>query len=312
MPAKSNSPATSAASLAVGSSTTTTMNRCSRGGPPSAAGKSGFATNTQRRCGSWVTKRNGPFPMGRAFHAASRRRACGTESSRCAGRIARSVSTSGKPRCASPNRSTTVDSSGARTAASGAGGAAPPQPREREQRPGRPSSHAWILAARGGPREIRPMLRMLWQRALVGVAVVTGVVTLTFLLLHAAPGDPAERLLGPAAAPQQVEAVRHALELDRPLTVQYASWLRRFVRGDWGTSITTGRPVGAMLRAAWPATARLVALALLLSYTLGLLVGAVQAASSRARLDTPLSVATVTRFAHHGFMLVTIMNMMVI
>ena len=130
------------------------------------------------------------------------------------------------------------------------------------------------------------MLRMLWQRALVGVAVVTGVVTLTFLLLHAAPGDPAERLLGPAAAPQQVEAVRHALELDRPLTVQYASWLRRFVRGDWGTSITTGRPVGAMLRAAWPATARLVALSLLLSYALGL-----------------LSVATVTLFALPGFWL---------
>ncbi|PYO35050.1 MAG: diguanylate cyclase [Gemmatimonadetes bacterium] len=147
------------------------------------------------------------------------------------------------------------------------------------------------------------MLRMLWQRALVGVAVVTGVVTLTFLLLHAAPGDPAERLLGPAAAPQQVEVVRHALELDRPLTVQYASWLRRFVRGDWGTSITTGRPVGAMLRAAWPATARLVALSLLLSYALGLLVGAVQAARSRARLDTTLSVATVTLFALPGFWL---------
>src|SRR6266704_6409250 len=147
------------------------------------------------------------------------------------------------------------------------------------------------------------MLRTLWQRALAGIAVVAGVVTLTFLLLHAAPGDPAERLLGPTATAEQLAAVRHTLELDRPLAVQYASWLGRFVHGDWGTSITTGRPVWAMLREAWPATARLVALSLLLAYGLGLLVGIVQAARSRSRLDTTLSVVSVTLFALPGFWL---------
>ena len=147
------------------------------------------------------------------------------------------------------------------------------------------------------------MLRSLKQRALAGLAVVAGVVTLTFLLLHAAPGDPAERLLGPTASTEQVAALRHALELDRPLPVQYASWLGRFVRGDWGTSIATGRPVWTMLRTAWPATARLVALSLLLSYALGLLVGTIQAARSRSRLDTALSVASVTLFALPGYWL---------
>ena len=147
------------------------------------------------------------------------------------------------------------------------------------------------------------MLRSLKQRALAGLAVVAGVVTLTFLLLHAAPGDPAERLLGPTATTEQVAALRHALELDRPVPVQYASWLGRFVRGDWGTSIATGRPVWTMLRTAWPATARLVALSLLLSYALGLLVGTIQAARSRSRLDTALSVASVTLFALPGYWL---------
>ncbi len=147
------------------------------------------------------------------------------------------------------------------------------------------------------------MLRSLKQRALAGLAVVAGVVTLTFLLLHAAPGDPAERLLGPTATTEQVAALRHALELDRPLPVQYANWLGRFVRGDWGTSIATGRPVWTMLRTAWPATARLVALSLLLSYALGLLVGTIQAARSRSRLDTALSVASVTLFALPGYWL---------
>ena len=154
------------------------------------------------------------------------------------------------------------------------------------------------------------MQRMLARRALAGIAVVAGVVTLTFLLLHAAPGDPAERLIGPTATAEQLAAGRHVLGLDRPLTVQYGAWLARFVRGDWGTSFATGRPVRTMIGSAWPATARLVILSLLLSYGLGLLVGAVQAARHRRRVDTALSVASVTLVALPGYwlglMLVTV------
>jgi peptide/nickel transport system permease protein len=154
------------------------------------------------------------------------------------------------------------------------------------------------------------MQGMLARRALSGIAVVAGVVTLTFVLLHAAPGDPAERLIGPTATPEQLAAGRHALGLDRPLVAQYGTWLARFVRGDWGTSFATGRPVRTMIGSAWPATVRLVALSLLLSYGLGLAVGAVQAARHRHRLDTALSVASVTLVALPGYwlglMLVTV------
>jgi peptide/nickel transport system permease protein len=147
------------------------------------------------------------------------------------------------------------------------------------------------------------MLRMLARRAFVGLAVVVGVVTLTFVLLHAAPGDPVERLLGPRATAAQLAAGRHALGLDRPLPVQFVRWLMRVARGEWGTSLATGRPVRAMLGAAWPATARLVVLSLLLSYGLGLLVGTVQAARSRSRVDTTLSVVSVTLVALPGYWL---------
>lgn len=147
------------------------------------------------------------------------------------------------------------------------------------------------------------MQRMLLHRALTGIAVVAGVLTLTFLLLHAAPGDPAQLLLGPTATPTQLAAGRHALGLDRPLTTQYVEWLGQFVRGEWGTSIATGRPVRAMLGAAWPATVRLVLLSLLLSYGLGLVVGAVQAARAGSRLDTTLSVVSVSLVALPGYWL---------
>ncbi len=147
------------------------------------------------------------------------------------------------------------------------------------------------------------MLRPLVARAVVGLAVVWGVATLVFVLLRAAPGDPAALLLGPAATAEQIVDERRALGLDRPLGVQYAEWLGRFARGDWGTSIATGRPVSAMLGGAWPATARLVALSLLLSYLLGITLGVVQSARSGSRLDTALSVTSVTLFALPGYWL---------
>jgi peptide/nickel transport system permease protein len=147
------------------------------------------------------------------------------------------------------------------------------------------------------------MLAALWRRLLTGFAVVLGVVTLTFFLLHLAPGDPVELLLGPTASPEQLAAQRTALGLDRALPVQFAAWLGRFARGDWGTSIGKGQPVRAVIGTAWPATVRLVGLSLLLSYVIGIAIGAVQGARSGSRTDTALSVVTVTLFALPGYWL---------
>lgn len=146
------------------------------------------------------------------------------------------------------------------------------------------------------------MVRALLRRAFTGLAVVLGVVTLMFFLIRLAPGDPALLLVGPTASEEQLAAQRRSLGLDRPLPQQYVNWLARFTRGDWGTSIATGRPVSAMISDAWPATVRLVGLSLLLSYVLGIGVGAIQA-SSGGRVDTSLSVVTVTLFALPGYWL---------
>ena len=145
-------------------------------------------------------------------------------------------------------------------------------------------------------------MSLLVHRALSGLAVVVGVVTLMFFLLRLAPGDPALLLVGPAATAEQVASQRNALGLDRPLPAQYATWLGRFARGDWGTSIATGRPVRAMLGEAWPATVRLVGVSLLLSYLLGIAVGVVQATRGGS-LDTVLSVVSVALFALPGYWL---------
>ncbi|MGE0442822.1 MAG: ABC transporter permease [Gemmatimonadales bacterium] len=119
--------------------------------------------------------------------------------------------------------------------------------------------------------------------------VILGVVTLTFLLLHLAPGDPVLHLLGPGASELEASMVRRSFGLDRPVGEQFVRWVARAAQGDFGRSIATGRPVATMLWEAWPATAILVGLSIALSYLLGILLAAVQATTRRRAVDHSLS-----------------------
>ncbi|MBK8005322.1 MAG: ABC transporter permease [Gemmatimonadetes bacterium] len=150
------------------------------------------------------------------------------------------------------------------------------------------------------------MLLRLLGRVAAAAAVVLGVVLLTFLLLHLAPGDPAVHLAGPGASAAQLAAVRHTLGLDQPLPLQVLAWLGRAATGDWGTSLATGRPVATMLGEAWPWTAALVLLSLGLSYLFGIGLALLQAQGS-ARRDTILSVVSVALFAVPAYWLAVVL-----
>jgi peptide/nickel transport system permease protein len=153
------------------------------------------------------------------------------------------------------------------------------------------------------------MDRRLGVDLLRAFAVVLGVLGLTFLLLRAAPGTPVLHLLGPNATPAQIAAATSALGLDQPLPVQFGRWLFRAIRGDFGISIATGRPVGAMLAAAWPATALLVALSTILSQLIGIAIATVQATTRRPVVDGGLSLGTVTLAALPGYWLAFVLVM---
>jgi peptide/nickel transport system permease protein len=135
------------------------------------------------------------------------------------------------------------------------------------------------------------MLRRVLTRLLTGIGLVFAVVTITFLLLNLAPGDPARLWVGPAAGTAELEAARHALGLDRPLPVRYLAWLFDFVRGHWGTSLAQQRPVTRVLTDALPHTVLLSAASLLFTYVVGIIVGVVQAVKRGRLFDTGLTVA---------------------
>jgi peptide/nickel transport system permease protein len=133
------------------------------------------------------------------------------------------------------------------------------------------------------------MRLMLARRMLLAAVTVLLVLTVTFVGLHLAPGDPVRLYLGPSADPSAAEAMRHQLGLDRSLPVQYARWLGRFVSGDWGTSIAQHRSVTAVLLDALGPTVLLSGVSLLLTYVLGVAIGAAQAARKRSRTDALLT-----------------------
>ena len=111
------------------------------------------------------------------------------------------------------------------------------------------------------------------RRLLAAIPTLFAVLTLVFVIVRVVPGDPAYALLGDRATPEAVAALHVRLGLDRPLVVQYAVFLGRVLRGDFGRSMATGEPILHAIAAAVPPTLELTAAAMLVGVVLGVPVG---------------------------------------
>ncbi len=127
----------------------------------------------------------------------------------------------------------------------------------------------------------------------LGFALITlfAVLTIIFVIVRILPGDPAMVILGDQADAQTIAALRTRLGLDQSIIVQYAQFLGGALRGDWGTSLVTGRPVVTEVLAVLPWTLELTFFALLIGTAIGIPLG-VWAASRRNT-----SVDYITRLA---------------
>jgi peptide/nickel transport system permease protein len=117
------------------------------------------------------------------------------------------------------------------------------------------------------------------------VPVLFGVSVVIFLLMHLAPGDVTQVLLGPMASEAAKQELRTALGLDQPLPVQYLRWLGHMVQGDFGTSIANKRAVVDVVFPKLLNTAILGVAAALLACTIGFLVGVFTAARAQTPSD---------------------------
>src|SRR5262245_26106198 len=85
------------------------------------------------------------------------------------------------------------------------------------------------------------------RRLLMAVPVMFGVTVVVFAMMQLAPGDPATVMAGPRATPEILAEVRRYFGLDRPLPVQYLTWVGHALRGDLGRSIRQGEEVRSLV-----------------------------------------------------------------
>ena len=124
---------------------------------------------------------------------------------------------------------------------------------------------------------------------MAAVPLLLGVLTLVFILVQAAPGDPFRFEPAAGVSGTAEQALRRAFDADRPLPARYFGWLRGFLTGDLGISVTYHRPVSDLLREAATNTLALTGFALLLQFLLGTAGGLAAAGSRKLWLDRLLT-----------------------
>ncbi len=130
--------------------------------------------------------------------------------------------------------------------------------------------------------------RFLFQRIALGALVIVFASALTFFFVNLAPGGPSSIMRFDVTAEQR-EALIKRMGLDKPVTQRYVEWVTGAVRGDFGTSLLTDEPVTKRIGERLPNTLTLAGAAFVLSVTLGIPIGLIQALRRGSPLDHVLS-----------------------
>lgn len=136
------------------------------------------------------------------------------------------------------------------------------------------------------------MLKYILKRLLSTIPVLIVVTLLVFMMVHLIPGDPARVIAGDMATDHDVELIRISYGFDRPLSVQYLSYMSKLLRGDLGISFRTSRPVWDDLKLRFPMTLLLALWATVVASILGIMVGLVAAVMRYSFIDNFLSVVS--------------------
>ena len=129
------------------------------------------------------------------------------------------------------------------------------------------------------------------RRALLFIPTLLVATILVFTLFWIVPGDPALTILAGgegdsgAVSPEQLQQLRQTLGLDRPIYVQYASWLTNALRGDLGTSLWYKTPVWNQLKDRFLVTMELAVMAIVLAICAAVPLGVISAVKQDTGLD---------------------------
>ena len=146
-------------------------------------------------------------------------------------------------------------------------------------------------------------MHRLSSRVLDALLLLWLVTTITFALIHLAPGDPATLLISPAATAEEVARQRTILGLEAPLPLQYARWIGGVLRGDLGASLVRAEPVTHVIAEALPVSLFLGGVSLLSSFLIGTMLGILQALRVSRRADRVITAIATAVYAAPSFWL---------
>ncbi len=149
--------------------------------------------------------------------------------------------------------------------------------------------------------------RLIAGRVVMALFTLFLVSLLIFSVLEILSGDVATRILGRDATPESIATLRAQMQLDAPALVRYGNWLAGALRGDFGTSLVSGRAVGDILGQRVVNTAYLSVYAFLLYLPLAILPAILQAVRRDGALDHALSVVTLVLLSIPDFLLGTLL-----
>ncbi len=151
------------------------------------------------------------------------------------------------------------------------------------------------------------MVRYIIKRLLQAIPLLLGIATITFFIVHLAPGDPMDMYLEPRFRrqidPEVIELIRQKYGLDQPIHVQYVKWLGNLARGDLGESFRYRRPVTSLMWERVPYTLQLAVLALLFDALFGIALGILSAVKQYSLVDKSVTLGSLIIYSIPGFWL---------
>lgn len=151
------------------------------------------------------------------------------------------------------------------------------------------------------------MFKYILRKLLLSIPLLWGVVTLIFLLIQASPGDATDRFFTPETPPEVRQMIEAKWGLDQPVYVQYLRMMGNLATGDFGRSIAQERPVFDIIGDALWNTVVLSLISMLVTYTVGILLGVLQAVRQYSAVDTLSSVISLFLYSMPGFWLALMM-----
>lgn len=143
--------------------------------------------------------------------------------------------------------------------------------------------------------------KLVLGRLIFGILTLFVVSALMFIGIELLPGDLAQQILGQSATPETASAFRAELGLDQPAYIRYADWLGGIVRGDFGSSLASGRPVADLLGTRLANTMFLAVYAAAIAVPIALILGLMAALWRNTLFDRGINIAALSAVSMPGF-----------